>query len=131
MPRADSLSVWPNADESLVFGLNSYERGLHISICEPSGKDVRNPDIPDKLVRRDWMGKGSGVDSTELPADPFARDVGGLVQSLRDGLLLWDSLRSYQDVRDFFNALDALEADDLRKVVLAVRALAVAGGRAG
>jgi hypothetical protein len=39
-------------------------------------------------------------------------------------LLLWESLTSYRDVRGFFNALDALEADDLRKVVLAVRALA-------
>jgi hypothetical protein len=46
-----------------------------------------------------------------------------------EGLLLWDSLRSFRDVPGFFDALDALEADDLRKVVLAVRALASENAR--
>lgn len=57
----------------------------------------------------------------DLPADPFAGDP-GLAQSIRDGLLLWDTLRSYDEVRGFFNALDVLEADDLRNIVLAIRA---------
>ena len=76
-----------------------------------------------------WSGNTSGVGSTELPADPFASDDHGLVRSLRDGLLLWDSLSSFRDVPGFFNALDALEADDLRKVVLAIRALAFESAR--
>jgi hypothetical protein len=96
----------------------------------PSGRNLRASHLADNLVRRPLIGNThQGVDSTELPTDPFAGDDSGLAQSMCDGLLLWDSLRSYRDVPGFFDALDALEADDLRKVVLAVRALASENAR--
>lgn len=59
--------------------------------------------------------------TTDMPQDPFVSDAPGLVQPLREGWLLWDDLKSYDRVEAFFNALDALDAPDLRKVVMAAR----------
>jgi hypothetical protein len=55
------------------------------------------------------------------PADPFVTDAPEVVMALDEGRLLWENLKSIGGIRPFFNALEALEAADLRKVVLAAR----------
>jgi len=60
-----------------------------------------------------------------MPADPFVSDAPGLVGPLREGWLLWDDLKSYEGVDAFFNALNALDAPDLRKAVMAARTEAI------
>jgi hypothetical protein len=59
--------------------------------------------------------------SAGMPADPFASERSELGESLSEGWLLWDSLKSYGGVRAFFNALDALDAPDLRNALVAAR----------
>ena len=56
-----------------------------------------------------------------MPTDPFASDGSKLGESLSEGWLLWDSLKSYRGVGAFFNALEALDAPDLRNALVAAR----------
>jgi hypothetical protein len=56
-----------------------------------------------------------------MPADPFASDRSELADSLSEGWLLWDALKSYEGVDAFFIALNTLDAPDLRRALLAAR----------
>ena len=56
-----------------------------------------------------------------MPADPFESEGSALAVSLSEGWLLWDSLKSFRTADAFFNALDALDAPELRNALLAAR----------
>jgi hypothetical protein len=56
----------------------------------------------------------------ELKDPPLAGDTSGIAAG-EDGKLLWESLKSIGGVSSFYQALETLDAPELRKVILAAR----------